>query len=145
MDSWQGHLFGFSNTLIGLAVFVAPIVVAVALLGGARFTSWFWWLYLLGQLGGIVFVFWLSWHSIFRLGTLCPWCMVVWAVMIPLFWMSVSHAFRHKSVHLPHSLQRPAQVVADWAWVLIIFSYLFIAVEAQIGVDWIMHLRIALR
>ena len=37
MDSWQGSLFGFSNTIIGVAGFMAPIFVGVALLAGATF------------------------------------------------------------------------------------------------------------
>ena len=28
---------------------------------------------------------WLIGQSIFDLGTLCPWCMIVWVVTIPLF------------------------------------------------------------
>ena len=72
MGSWQGSVFGFSNTIIGVAAFVAPIIVGAALLAGARFSSWFWWLFNLGNLGGIVFVFWLSWQSVFRLGHAVP-------------------------------------------------------------------------
>ena len=30
---------------------------------------------------------WLIGQSIFVLGTLCPWCMLVWLVTIPLFWV----------------------------------------------------------
>ncbi|MBN9612607.1 MAG: vitamin K epoxide reductase family protein, partial [Actinobacteria bacterium] len=84
MDSAQGSLFGFSNTILGLAAFVAPIAVGVALLAGARFASWFWGLYQVGLLLGFVFVCWLQYQSFFSLGTLCPWCMVVWTAMIPL-------------------------------------------------------------
>ena len=38
-----------------------------------------------GVLFGIGFVTWLQFQSIYRLDLLCPYCMVVWAVMIPLF------------------------------------------------------------
>src|SRR5690606_1726804 len=37
MDSWQGSIFGFSNTILGLGAFVAPIAVGVAMLAGAKF------------------------------------------------------------------------------------------------------------
>ncbi len=37
LGSWQGEILGFPNPLIGVAGFVAPIAVGVALLAGARF------------------------------------------------------------------------------------------------------------
>ncbi len=35
---------------------------------------------------GAAFVHWLIDVSVFRLGVLCPYCMVVWAVTIPIAW-----------------------------------------------------------
>lgn len=85
LSSAQGALFGFPNPLLGIAGFVAPIAVGVGLLAGARFARWFWLLLNLGVAGALAFVIWLISQSIYVLGTLCPWCMVVWAVTIPLF------------------------------------------------------------
>ena len=45
LESWQGSVFGFPNPILGLAGWVAPIVVGVAILAGARFARWFWWLF----------------------------------------------------------------------------------------------------
>src|SRR5690606_16938087 len=89
MTSAQGAIFGFSNTIFGVSVFVVPIVVGVALLAGAKFSRWFWSLYQLGLFGGFVMIVWLAQQSIFVLGRLCPWCMVIWTIMIPLFWVSL--------------------------------------------------------
>lgn len=91
LGSWQGSVFGFPNPIIGVAAFVAPIAVGVGLLAGARFARWFWVAFHLGVTAGIAFVVWLIAQSIFSLGTLCPYCMVVWTVMIPLFWAVTSH------------------------------------------------------
>jgi hypothetical protein len=33
----------------------------------------------------VVFVHWLMFASLYRIEALCPYCMVVWAVTIPLF------------------------------------------------------------
>ena len=71
-------MFGFPNPILGLAGWVAPIVVGFAILAGARFARWFWWLFELGMAFAFVFVIWLIGQSIFVLGTLCPWCMVTW-------------------------------------------------------------------
>src|SRR5690606_32922238 len=86
LNSWQGAVFGFPNPLIGLGGFVAPIAVGVGLLAGARFARWFWIAFNVGVLGALAFVIWLIGQSIFVLGTLCPWCMLVWSVTIPMFW-----------------------------------------------------------
>lgn len=82
----QAALFGFPNPLIGLAGFVAPIAVGVAILAGAKFAAWFWRIFAVGITGGFLFVLWLWIQSTFVIGVLCPYCMVAWAAMVPLFW-----------------------------------------------------------
>lgn len=82
----QASLFGFPNALIGMAAFVAPVAVGVAILAGAKFAAWFWRTFAVGVTLGFVFVFWLFVQSTFVIGVLCPYCMVAWAAMVPLFW-----------------------------------------------------------
>lgn len=86
MESWQASLLGFPNPLLGVAGFVAPIAVGVALLAGAQFARWFWALFLAGVTGAWIFVTWLFTQSVYEIGALCPWCMLVWAAVIPMFW-----------------------------------------------------------
>lgn len=141
MDSWQGRLLGFSNTLLGMGMFVAPIAVGVSMLAGARFAGWFWWAYRAGLLFGLGLIFWLSHQSVFVLGTLCPWCMVVWSVMIPLFFFT---AFRPEAKgYVPASpgVARAFQTLDQWAWVLVLVSYLLIASVAQFQLDWFAEFR----
>jgi uncharacterized membrane protein len=85
LDSWQGSVFGFPNPIIGLICWMAPIVVGVALLAGARFPKWFWIAFNVGVLGAVVFVIWLAGQSIFELRTLCPYCVLTWSVTYPTF------------------------------------------------------------
>ncbi|MFW8745041.1 vitamin K epoxide reductase family protein, partial [Mesorhizobium japonicum] len=87
LGSWQGAVFGFPNPVIGLGGFAAVIAVGVSLLAGARFSRWYWWLFNLGVAGALAFVIWLIGQSAFVLGTLCPWCALVYVVMFPLFWV----------------------------------------------------------
>jgi uncharacterized membrane protein len=135
MASWQGSIFGFPNPVIGVAAFVAPIVVGVAILAGARFAKWFWVLFNLGFVAGIAFVAWLMVQSIFVLGTLCPYCMVVWAVVIPMFWYVT--AFNLKEGHFGNGRgsREIAALVYPWVWVLVLLSYLVIVVMAQLRLD----------
>lgn len=137
MESPQGSVFGFTNTLLGIAAFMAPIIVGAALLAGARFAPWFWRVYQLGMLGGISFVFWLAYQSVFSLGTLCPWCMVVWTVTIPLFWITALRPYAVGDIPLKQATQKLFEKLYSWAWVFILLCYLTIAFVAQLRLDWL--------
>ena len=71
LDSWQGAILGFPNPILGLAGFVAPIAVGVALLAGASFARWFLIALNIGVAGAFGFCLWLAYQSILNLATLC--------------------------------------------------------------------------
>lgn len=87
MNTDQAAAFGIPNPIIGVGAFAALAAVGVALLAGARFARWFWVLVLAGATFGVVFVHWLIWQSLYEIGALCPYCMVVWSVTVPVFWV----------------------------------------------------------
>jgi uncharacterized membrane protein len=133
LDSWQGAVFGFPNPLIGLGGFVAPIAVGVALLAGARFARWFWIAFNVGLAGALAFVIWLISQSIYVIGTLCPWCMLVWSVTIPLFWVvtlrnAADGVFGTGLRALGHRL-------LPWVVPITVACYLVVAVLAQVRLD----------
>lgn len=140
MSSWQGSIFGFTNTIFGVTMFVAPIFVGVALLARARFDGWWWMLYLLGNVFGIALVFWLFSQSVYVLGTLCPWCMVVWTIMIPLWWINLIRPFALGDIPLPSGGRSVFQAFYSWTWVIIVLNYLVLALLAQIRLDWVSEL-----
>ncbi len=86
MSTPQAAVFGFPNPLLGLVGFTVVVVTGVALTGRVRLPGWYWAGLQAGTTFGIVFVHWLAFQSIYRIGALCPYCMVVWVVMIPIFW-----------------------------------------------------------
>lgn len=81
----QASAFGFPNPFIGLVGFAVVATVGGAMLAGAVFRRWFW----LGLQAGVTFavgfVTWLQFETIFRIHALCPYCMTVWIVTIPVF------------------------------------------------------------
>ncbi|WP_397545438.1 vitamin K epoxide reductase family protein [Saccharopolyspora gloriosae] len=91
MDSTQAALFGFPNPLIGVAAFPVLMAVGAALLAGFAPPRWFWLGLQLGTALGVVFVHWLIVQSLYEIGALCPYCMVVWVVTIPIFWYTTLH------------------------------------------------------
>ena len=63
-----------------VAGFAALVTVAVTIISGARLPSWYWIGLTAGTALGTVFVHWLIFQSVHRIGALCPYCMVVWVV-----------------------------------------------------------------
>jgi uncharacterized membrane protein len=135
LESWQGSVFGFPNPILGLTGWVAPIVVGVAILAGARFARWFWWLFEAGLALAFVFVIWLIGQSIFVLGTLCPWCMVTWVVTIPTFYALTLHVLRAGIVPAPRGIRNGADKLMSWVPLLAVISYAIIAIMAQLRLD----------
>ena len=135
LESWQGSVFGFPNPILGLTGWVAPIVVGVAILAGARFARWFWRLFVAGVALAFVFVIWLIGQSIFVLGTLCPWCMVTWVVTIPTFYAVTLHVLRSGIIPAPRGIRNGADRLMSWVPLLAVVSYAIIAIIAQVRLD----------
>jgi uncharacterized membrane protein len=91
MDSPQAAAFGFPNPLIGVAAFAVVSTVGVVLLSGFQAPRWFWLGMQLGVTFGVAFVHWLIYASLNLIGALCPYCMIVWLVTIPIFWYTTLH------------------------------------------------------
>lgn len=133
LESAQGSVFGFPNPILGLTGWVAPVVVGFALLAGARFARWFWWCFWGGTAFAFGFVVWLIGQSIFVLATLCPWCMVTWAVTIPTFYAVTVHVLQVSGI-------RWARRLSPWVPLAAIVTYAAIAVIAQLRLDWLAQL-----
>ncbi|MEK7116726.1 MAG: vitamin K epoxide reductase family protein [Patescibacteria group bacterium] len=83
--SWQGHVFGFPNSILGLVAFSMLLAVGVMLFSGGRAKKPLWLLANLGLLTAVAFVIWFIYESLYSLGSLCVYCMIIWAVIWPLF------------------------------------------------------------
>jgi uncharacterized membrane protein len=106
MNTWQASAFGFPNSLLGIAGFAIVATVGMALLAGAKFKKWFWIGLQLGTIFGIGFVTWLFVQSVYRIEALCPYCMVVWTVTIPIFWYTTLYNLRTGNIPTPARLKR---------------------------------------
>ncbi|MDJ1115278.1 vitamin K epoxide reductase family protein [Microbacterium dauci] len=137
LQSWQGSVFGFPNPILGLTGWMAPVVVGVALLAGARFARWFWLLFGLGITGAFAFVIWLISQSVFVLGTLCPWCMVTWAVTFPTFFAVAVHLLRIGAIPVPERVQAAADRLMAWVPLMAIGGLAVVGLIAQLHLNWI--------
>lgn len=124
MDSWQGELFGFPNPFLGVAVFPIVVTIGVAVLAGAQLARWIWLGLWVGTLGGAVFVTWLFTQSVYVIEKLCPYCMVVWAVTIPIFVYTTGYVVSEGHLRVPPALRR---AVVENRGLIVTVWYLIIA------------------
>jgi uncharacterized membrane protein len=124
MKTEQAEVFGFPNPLLGIAGFAALVTIGVVLATGAALPRWCWLGLQTGVTFGVVFVHWLIFQSLYVIGALCPYCMAVWAVMIPIFWYTTLHNLEQG--HLP-SPRRATAALAGYHSVVLILWYLLIA------------------
>lgn len=94
MTTWQASVFGFPNPLVGLVAFPMVVFTGVLLLARVDLPRWVMLVFNLGALGGLAFVTWLIYQSVYSIGVLCPWCMAVWAAVLPIFWFTTVHNLR---------------------------------------------------
>ncbi len=127
MKTAQASVFGFPNSWLGLIGFSAVIIVGVSLLAGAQFKAWYWRLFSLGTLFGVIFIHWLFVQSVYYIHALCPWCMVVWAVTIPIFWFTTLYCFKKGYWPTPKTLRLPLQTLCDYKFLVLACWYLLVA------------------
>lgn len=125
-ESWQAALFGFPNAFLGLIAEPVVITIAVASLGGVRFPRWFMAAAQAVYTIGLIFAYWLFAQSMFVIGALCPWCLLV-TVSTTLVFTTLTHVnIRDDNLYLPRRLQRAAlwavahevDVAIVWLWLL---------------------------
>lgn len=124
MSSPQGSLLGFPNMLLGLGAFAAVTALGIAVLTGARLHRRLWLTLAAGALVGVVFTHWLIGQSLYELNKLCPYCAVVWAVTIALFWFVTLHCLEQGFVPVPPGV---LEVVRDTHGMLLAAWYGVIA------------------
>ena len=136
MKTSQAAILGFPNPLIGVVAFVVVITTGMVLLAGASLSRWYWIGLQVGITAGMGLVGWFWFQAVYTLAVLCPYCMIVWAMMIPLFvWLTVRN-INHGVIPAPAALTR---ILNDWAWVVV--GLLYIATLATIFFKF-MHLII---
>ena len=120
----QASAFGFPNPLIGVTAFAVLLTVGLLLATGNPIPRWWHQGLAVGSILGAAFVHWLAFQSLYRIGALCPWCMVVWAVTIPAaVWTTLSAL---STLALPTG---PAQLVLIlWRWRFTIVAAWYLAV-----------------
>ena len=131
----QASVLGFPNPLLGIVAFTVVLVVGVLAVAKVSIPQWFWTVLAAGLLGGAVFVHWLIYQSLYRIGALCPYCMVVWAMTITLLVVVASIAFRPV---LEGTDSTAARLLYQWRWSLtaLWFTAVFLLIMVRFWDYW---------
>jgi uncharacterized membrane protein len=136
--SKQAEAFGFANPIIGLVSFAVIITIGMGMLAGAKYKRWFWLGLQSGTIFGALFITWLFYEAVYQIKALCPYCIVVWAMVIPLF----VYVTRYNILEGNIKVSKPLQGVSRWfcenAWFIVALWYLaiFTAILMQFWYYW---------
>jgi uncharacterized membrane protein len=131
MNTWQASVFGFPNPIIGLAAFPLVIFMGVLWLSKVELPRWIALAFNFGALGGLAFVSWLIFQSVYRIGVLCPWCMAVWTVVLPIFWFTTIRNLRTGAIPVDDDWRDPVDDVLRFHWIGL--ALLYVAVVGIVG------------
>lgn len=126
MESWQGSVLGpIPNPLLGIAAFAVVVTLGVLLVARIDLPRWMWRGLWAGSLVGAAFITWLFVQSVYYIGALCPYCMVVWTVTIPIFVYTTGYVLDRGHLSGPAGLRR---AVVDSRGLIVAVWYVIIAV-----------------
>lgn len=134
MQTPQSSVFGFPNMFIGIVAFAVIITTAMGILAGAKYSRGYWLGLQTGVTLGFAFVVWLWSQALYVIHVLCPFCMVVWAAMIPLFvWVTIRN-ITSGVIKSPPAL---VKLLSGSGWIIV--ALLYVAVITTIFFSF-MHL-----
>lgn len=138
MKSEQASVFGFPNPLMGLVGFSVVTTIGMAMLAGAKFKRWFWLGLQAGTIFGVLFCMWLFHEAVYEIGSLCPYCIVVWAVTIPMFIYTTIWNVRNGFITIPARFKRFAEFKMRHHGDILILWYLliFLAILTHFWYYW---------
>jgi uncharacterized membrane protein len=134
MTTPQESVFGFPNPLLGIASFTVVTVVGVLSIAKVPLPQWFWIGLATGILVGAVFVHWFIFQSLYRIGALCPYCMVVWSLIITLLVVVTSIVVRPSL----DGAGAAVRVLFQWRWSIVTlwFTAVFLLIMVRFWDYW---------
>ncbi len=135
MTTPQASLLGFPNPLVGVAGFTVVVVTGVLAVAKVPLPRWYWMGLAAGILAGVAFVHWLAFQSLYRIGALCPYCMVVWAAIVTLLVVVASILFGPAAQNRERAA---ARLLYQWRWSLatLWFTTIFLLIMVRFWDYW---------
>lgn len=135
MTTPQASLLGLPNSLVGIVAFSVVVVSGVLAVAKVVLPQWYWLGMVVGALVGAVFVHWLIFESLYWIGALCPYCMVIWVVTVSLLVVAASIVFRPVSQSRANTV---AAALYRWRWSIttLWFTAIFLLIVTRFWSYW---------
>ncbi len=126
MKTPEAALFGFPNPFLGIVGFaITGTIGLLFILLSKQVTNiiprWFFVALQVGFTAVIALIGFFWYTSVIKVMFLCPWCMVVWSMVIPLFLYTT--AWNASNGVLGAKLQGFGKFLREWNWVAVIAVY----------------------
>lgn len=130
------ELFGFPNSFLGLIAEPVVITVAIAGLAGIRFPRKFMFAAQIGYTLGFIFALFLFAISMFVIGALCPWCLLVTA-STTFVWFSITrYNIREDNLYLPKNVAKKLKTFIDKDYDKLVLGVIIVTIIAMIFVKY---------
>lgn len=133
--SQNSVFFDTSNSVFGLAFFAGIFALGVVLASGGRLGRWLWVGLDALMVLAAAWLVWFQWTSITVERSLCPYCLIVWVVTIPLIVNTWARSAQAGHVSLPDGL-RSALVRGRWYIVAGIYVILLAVIVVAFWDKW---------
>lgn len=120
MNSWQAAVFGIPNSIIGMVGFgILTFIIFTGLIH--TLPKWYYLATFIGVSLAMGFIIWLISQSLYDIGALCIYCMIVWIMMIPTFWYTTALFITKYNLN-------KIKFIATYKWSFIIVSYMIVVI-----------------
>lgn len=135
-NSQYAALLGFPNSFIGLIGEPIFLVIAVAMLMGAKLPKKFMFLSEIALLSALIFSYVLFGISSFIIQALCPWCMLVMFSTTIMFFAFTRYNIRENNLFLPRIIENKTIKFIEKDYDKLTLAILFVAIIAFIIIKY---------
>lgn len=128
----SASLLGFPNSFLGMMAEPVVITVAIAGLAGVRFPRLFMFTAQIFYTLGLLFALWLLYTSMFTIGALCPWCLLVTLTTILVWFAITRYNIREDNLFLSKELSKKAHGWLDKDYDKFVMALLIFLIVAGI-------------
>lgn len=123
MQSEQAAILGFPNPFLGIVAFAITGVLGALIISKVQIPKWMMITLQIGLTAALGLVGWFFSQSVYVIGALCPYCMIVWSMVIPMFLYTTLTNIKHGFL-FPKITANTVKALYDWAWVGLVLVYM---------------------
>lgn len=125
LTSWEGSLLGFSNSYLGIVGFLAMVGMGIYILVRRTLPQVIWAAMAVAAGVGLLALLWFQYTSFISAGTLCPWCLLIWAALIPFIPQTAGQAHANLADRPSPIWRHRWLIIAIWFLAVAAFAFVY--------------------